>query len=98
MTGDKTMAFACPICDDALTWPAPNYQAETVRAVRAREAAGDSVIIVAEVPGRGPRARARGAGHKKKVEKPPGRSTVVSTPCGHLFHVACLEEWFKNTK
>ena len=90
------MAFACPICDDALSSPPPNYHIETVRA---QEAAGDPVIV-AEVSRPSPRGRARVARLTKKQEKPPkvGRSTAVSTPCGHLFHVACVEEWFKNTK
>lgn len=91
MSTKKSLVYGCPICDEPLESPAPNYD----------ETNGlNNPVVVVEAPvvgttGRRLSVRGRKAAPKAKSAK-LGNSAVTVTPCGHLFHTSCIDQWFKN--
>lgn len=99
------MGYGCTICDDCLEVPAPDYSENSGRPA---EAAGSAASLEAslvnavdsiDTVARGGRKRRAPAPKKTKMDVRAGAPTdVVTTPCGHLFHLQCIGQWFKDKK
>jgi len=81
MEEETNNAFQCSICFESIGKPADVDQ---------KPSPGSSL---SNMPGSN---RNKGSHSHSQTRGNPSLSEVVATKCGHLYHSACLHQWFKN--